>query len=219
LFFAAVLFASRTGLAQPTDPAPPSDDPGATPPTPSSPPPSAPPPDPVLDPPSSTPTTSEPPREEEKKPPMSEGRLLVSLYNSGFQWGISPGVAFANGKAGFLLGLNFGYGFDTGPVILVPGVRLTGYFLDPVVLMGMPTFKVVLPIDRFAPFVEVGAGPGHITKSDTSSAQTGVALMGGGGFMIHFTPGFALGAHASYQVITGTDFKGFAVGPILAIGF
>ncbi len=151
---------------------------------------------------------------------MSEGRLLVSLYNSGFQWGISPGVAFANGKAGFLLGMNFGYGFDTGPVILVPGARLMGYFLDPFVFIGMPTFKVVLPVDRFAPFVEGGVGPGYVDqKAGSPDAKAGVALMGGGGFMIHFSPSFALGAHASYQVITGTGFKGFGVGPILAIGF
>jgi hypothetical protein len=145
---------------------------------------------------------------------MSEGRLLVSLYNSGFQWGISPGIVFANGKTGFFLGLRFGYGFDTGPVILVPGVRLAGYFTDPNVYVGMPTFKVVLPIDRFAPFIEGGAGVGHVADP----SKSGLAVMGGGGFMIHFTS-FAIGAEASYQIITGTSFKGFSVGPILAIGF
>lgn len=155
-----------------------------------------------------------PPREQAA---MSEGRMLVSLYNSGFQWGISPGVVFSRGKAGFAVGLRFGYGFDTGPVILVPGVRLSGYFIDPNVYLGMPMLKLVLPIDRFAPFVEAGAGVGHVAGGSASS-ETGAALMGGGGFMIHFTR-IALGAEASYQVITGTPFKGFGVGPILAIGF
>jgi hypothetical protein len=150
---------------------------------------------------------------------MSEGRLLVSLYNSGFQWGIAPGVVFRDGDAGFFLGIRLGYGFDLGPVIAVPGVRLAGYFLDPNAYVGMPTFKLVVPIDRFAPFIEGGAGVGHLTSDGARTpAKTGVALMGGGGFMIHFTR-IAFGAEASYQVITGTDFKGFGVGPILAIGF
>jgi hypothetical protein len=160
-----------------------------------------------------------PPVQVEEEPRMSEGRMLVSLYNSGFQWGISPGVVFSDGKAGFALGLRFGYGFDTGPVILVPGVRLAAYFIDPNVYLGMPTFKLVLPIDRFAPFVEGGVGVGHVAAGDGDrAAETGASLMGGGGFMIHFSR-IAFGAEASYQVITGTDFKGFGVGPILAIGF
>jgi hypothetical protein len=149
---------------------------------------------------------------------MSEGRALVSAYNSGFQWGIAPGVVFANGKTSFALGLRFGYGFDIGTVILVPGVQLSGYFTDPNVYIGMPTFKVVLPIDRFAPFVEGGAGYGHIDGDGPVQAANGLAVMGGGGFMIHFNH-FAIGAEASYQLITKTQFKGFSVGPILAIGF
>lgn len=154
------------------------------------------------------------PPAEEAGERMSEGRLLVSLYNSGFHWGISPGVAFSNGKAGFFLGLRFGYGVDLGAVILVPGIRLAGYFTEPNVYMGLPAFKIVLPIDRFAPFVEGGAGIGHVMDP----SKSGAALMGGAGFMIHFS-GFAFGAEGSYQVITGSEFKAFGIGPILAIGF
>jgi len=146
--------------------------------------------------------------------PMSEGRMLVSLYYSGFQWGLSPGVLFSGGKAGFFLGVRFGYGFDTGSVIAVPGVSLSGYFIDPNVYVGMPTIKLVLPIDRFAPFVTGGAGAGHVTEPQA----TGVALMGGGGFMLHFT-GIAFGAEVSYQTITSTEFAGWSVGPLLALGF
>lgn len=170
-------------------------------------------PDPV------NPSSASPEPEIEEPPPaMSEGRALVSAYNSGFQWGIAPGVVFSRGKAGFTIGLHLGYGFDTGSVILVPGARLAAYFIDPNVYLGMPTFKLVLPIDRFAPFVEGGVGAGHVTSDNTTSAESGLALMGGGGFMIHFTR-LAIGAEASYQVITGTRFKGFGVGPILALGF
>lgn len=155
------------------------------------------------------------PVKEEEEPRMSEGRMLVSLYNSGFQWGISPGIVFSSGKTGFFLGLRFGYGVDTGPVIVVPGLRLAAYFTDPNVYVGMPTVKLVFPLDRFAPFVEGGAGFGHVAADPSKS---GFAWMGGGGFMIHFTR-VAFGAEASYQEITGTDFSGVSVGPILAIGF
>jgi hypothetical protein len=186
----------------PAEPEPESAPPPASPP--SALPPIAPPPEP--EPAIEGPNVPEPER-------MSEGRMLVSLYYYGFQWGIAPGVIFSGGKTGFFLGLRFGYGFDTGPVILVPGLRLAGYFTDPNVYVGMPTFKVVLPIDRFAPFVEGGAGVGHVTDPQ----KIGVALMGGGGFMLHFTK-IAFGAEASYQTIAGTEFRGFSVGPLLALG-
>lgn len=147
--------------------------------------------------------------------PESEGRRLVGLYNRGFQWNLSPGVVFASGKAGLALGVRLGYGIDTGPVIVVPGVKLTGIFLDPNVYVGLPVLKLVVPIDRVAPFIEGGVGVGHVGGE---VAKTGAALQGGGGLVIHVSPAFAFGAEAGYQVITGTGFQGFTVGPILAIG-
>ena len=182
------------------------------------PPPPAPPSPPeiaIAPPPETAPVTLRP---EDIPEPMSEGRMLVSLYNSGFQWGIAPGVVFSRGKAGFAVGLRFGYGFDLPSVSVDPGVRFAGYFIDPNVYLGMPTFKIVLPIDRFAPFIEGGAGAGHVAGDAAAGSATGAALMGGGGFMIHFRP-IAIGVEASYQVITGTRFRGFGVGPILALGF
>ena len=144
---------------------------------------------------------------------MSEGRMLVHVRESGFQWGISPGVVFVNGDAGFALGAHVGYCFDLDSVILVPGIRLAGYFTDPSVYIGMPDFKLAVPIDRFEPFIEGGAGVGHVSDP----AKTGLALFGGGGFMIHFRP-IAFGVEANYQTITGTKFRGIGIGPILAIG-
>lgn len=176
-------------------------------------------PEPLLQP-EPTPVASPPPPEEEARPVMSEGRTLVSLYNSGFNWGIAPGVVVRDGDAGFYLGVSIGYGVDLGPVIVVPGVRGAGYFTDPNVFLGMPTMKLVLPIDRFAPFVQGGIGFGHVARDSGEAipAKSGVALSGGGGFMVHF-PRIAFGAEAAYTVVTGTDFKGISVGPILALGF
>lgn len=152
--------------------------------------------------------------EPEPEPKMSEGRMLTSLYNKGFRWGISPGLVLSDKKTSFYIGASVGYGFDTGPLIFIPGVRLAAYFTDPNVYVGMPTMRIVIPIDRFAPFVQGGAGIGHVEDP----AKSGLALMGGGGFMVYFRH-FALGAEASYQVITNTNFKGVGFGPIIAFGF
>lgn len=160
----------------------------------------------------------------EEPEPMSEGRRIVVAYNTGFQWGLSPGVVFSGGKTSFFLGLRFGYGVDTGKVIVVPGLRVAGYFTDPNVYVGMPMLKLIYPIDRFAPFIEGGAGLGYVSRYDIDSrhsvdAKTGFALLVGGGFMIHFNWKFGLGVEANYQTITGTGFDGFGIGPILALSF
>ena len=206
--------AAPTSEPDPAAPAPPALPDPSAPSAPSAPPPVAPPENVNVAPPSEP-----PPPEEEPAPRMSEGRAIVSAWNSGFQWGLSPGVIFVEGSARFALGVRLGYGFDTDSVIIVPGVRGAFYFTDPNVYLGMPMLKLVYPIDRFAPFVEGGAGVGHVSAGDVTASSTGAALFFGGGFMIHFTRSFGLGAEANYQVVTGTPFKGFGVGPIIAIAF
>ena len=103
---------------------------------------------------------------------MSEGRQIVTAWNTGFQWGLAPGVIVRRGAPSFALGLRFGYGFDVGTLILVPGLRLVGYFSTPGAYVGMPIVKVVLPVGRFSPFLEAGAGIGYLSAGDTSGAQT-----------------------------------------------
>jgi hypothetical protein len=182
--------------------------------------PAQPPPDPQLAPaqPPPDPAPAQPPPEQEPKPKMSEGRALVSAYHSGFQWGLAPGILIGRGKTSFLLAARLGYGFDLGPVILSPGVRVGLYFVDPNVYQGIPLVKILFPVDRFAPFLEGGAGIGHIISAPGLPAHTGAALLAGGGFMVHFTK-VVLGAEAMYQTMPGTDFSGLSIGPILAIGF
>ena len=124
----------------------------------------------------------------------------------------------SSGEAGFALGLSFGYGIDFDSVILVPGVHLTALFTDPNVYYGMPVVKLLIPIDRFAPFIEGGGGVGFVDGSNGADGKTGAAIMGGGGFEVYFRH-FAIGAEANYTTITGTSFHGIGIGPILAIGF
>lgn len=233
LFVTALSTAPRNAIAaQPANPNAPT-----TPPEPVAPPPLPPASDPLGQPPGEAPPEEPPvdaayeatrarpvPQVAEDAPePMSEGRRIVVAYNTGFQWGLSPGVIIGNDKTSFFLGLRLGYGFDTGKVIIVPGVRLTGYFTDPNIYVGMPVAKLIYPIDRFAPFVEGGAGYGYISSFSVGKtevpAETGLALFAGAGFMVHFSWKFGLGVEGTYQTITGTGFDGFGVGPILALGF
>lgn len=151
--------------------------------------------------------------EEPKKPRPSEGRRLAVIANTKLQILLTPGIVFANDKkAGVFLGARAGWGVDLGSVIVVPGVRLAGYFTDPAAYVGMPIGKLILPMGRFAPFIEAGAGIGHVT----SPRQTAASLFAGGGVMVHFSEALGLGAGASYEVITSTAFDALGIGPVFA---
>jgi hypothetical protein len=148
------------------------------------------------------------------------GEQIVRAYNTGFQWNVAPGffLSTANKSVGFAIVGTIGYGFDAGSVIVVPGLRLTGVFPgNTSVLLGMPTFRFVFPIGGFAPFVMGGAGIGHITETSTVPGQTGIAWRGGGGFTYHFSVKFGLGAEVAYEAITGTDYAGLSIAPIISL--
>jgi hypothetical protein len=157
-----------------------------------------------------------PPRPTPEEPERSPGRDRVVAYNSGFRWGLAPGIFIpaSGGSVGFSLSAHAGYGFDTGSVIVIPGATALGLFpKDGTVLAFVPGARLVLPIGFFAPFIEAGAGPGHVTKP----SGTGAALSAGTGFMVHPTDSFAIGAAGSYMKITGTDVSVLSVGPILSL--
>ena len=214
--FGALALLAAEARAQPEEPsAPPPAPPAAPEPPPST---SEPPAEPSREPPPAEPSREPPPPPQTSEAPYTEERFRVSIFYSGFQWGISPGVVLARSKASLFLGARLGYGFDLDTVILVPGLRVSAYFTDPNVYIGMPTTKVVVPFGRFAPFVEAGLGFGHHAADAAVPAKSGLAILGGGGLMVHFSS-VAVGVEASYQVITGTSFKGFGIGPILALGF
>jgi hypothetical protein len=161
-------------------------------------------------------TEQEEPLAQAPAPPKIDlRRAIIASYYAGFHLSIDPAVVFGNGKAAFGIALRAEYGIDTGSVIIAPGVNLGAYFLDPNVYLGMPTAKFVLPIGWFVPFIEGGAGVGYVTQP----ATTGLALLGGGGFMIHASPNVALGVQGGYETILGTDFGVVLLGPVLALSF
>lgn len=119
------------------------------------------------------------------------------------------------GSAGGGLELSARYGFPVGPVVLAPGARLGGYYLqERFIGVLMPTGRVTLPLGPLAPFVHAGAGVGGLSNP----GDGGLSWLVGGGLMIHFGGAFSLGAEVNYAGITGTGFEVLSIGPALIIG-
>jgi hypothetical protein len=149
-----------------------------------------------------------------KKPVVSERDLTARRYTH-LHWGVRPGAVFGHGTAGLALGGRLEYGFDTGAVVLMPGVSVDGYFAQPNTYVEMATMRLVLPVGWLALFVEGGAGVGQVANS----GQAAPALMGAGGFAINTGPSLTLGLEAGYEVLLGTEFQLILLGPVVAARF
>jgi hypothetical protein len=160
--------------------------------------------------------TAAPPEALQPPPPPS----LVRLNTVGPKFTIAPGVFIpSSGAAGFSLGVEGGYGFDLGPVIVTPGVSFQGnWSSDWTVYSGLGTVRVLFPIGNFGPFVEGGLGYGHASGA-LGYSQGGLAVRGGAGFIYFFSPQFALGLLVRYDTIIDTGFKGWTFAPTLLFHF
>lgn len=171
--------------------------------------------------PDETPTlsASQPPPAEYAPPEIyrvPSARDRVVAYYTGLQLGISPGVIFPTkgGDPGFLLSVYGGYGFETGPVIIIPGIHVTGAWPENLFIGTVtPAVKLVYPLGAFAPYVEGGAGPGYVSDGK----QWGAALRVEAGFSVHPSSRFAIGAGAAYETVTGTGIS--YLGPVLILSF
>jgi hypothetical protein len=138
--------------------------------------------------------------------------------NRGFKLGIGPTLLMpmrSGGPYGGGLNLEGRYGIQAGPTVLAPGGLLAGYVISSRFIgMAMPTFRVTVPAGPFAPYAVGGVGGGWISNP----SEGGLALLGGGGLMIHFGRIFAIGAEATYQTILNTGFGGLAIGPAISFG-
>jgi hypothetical protein len=161
------------------------------------------------------PPQSEPPSQEPPKPTVTARDMTARRYR-GLVWSIRPGALFKSGSAGFSLGGQVEYGFDTGGVIVMPGVNVTAYFVQPNTYVAMPVMKLVLPVGSLALFIEGGAGIG---EEVSNPVQVAPALMGGGGFAFHPGPSLILGLEGGYEALLDTDFRVIMVGPIFAFSF
>ena len=145
---------------------------------------------------------------------------LVRRYAVGPRFIIAPGIFIpTSGNAGFTLGVIGGYGFDLGPVILTPAVMGQGSWSgDWSVYTGLGGLRLTLPFGRFGPYVEGGIGYGHVGGPfDYSSG--GLALRAGAGFILFFSPSFALGLGVTYDTIVDTPYKSWGIAPLILLAF
>ena len=123
------------------------------------------------------------------------------------------------------LHLELRYGIPADPVIVAPGGRFAVYALaGHIVSLGVGTARVTLPLKGpIAPFVVAGFGLGGVSNEIDEGADkvtgTGAALLGGGGFVVHFGHTVGIGLEVTYQAITSTDFHAVALAPSLSFGF
>lgn len=146
-----------------------------------------------------------------------EDESAAMKANKGLRIGLGPELLLPtdNGPLGGGLVLDGRYGLRAGPTVLAPGGRLSGYLISQrFVGTAMPTFRITLPIGPLAPYAEGGVGGGWLSNK----SESGLALLAGGGLMIHFGRILALGAEVTYQRITGTDFQVIGIGPSIHIG-
>jgi hypothetical protein len=148
----------------------------------------------------------------------SEGDSPAMSANRGLNIGLGPTLLLPlrdGGPYGGGLTVDGRYGIKVGPTVLAPGGMLSGYLISSRFIgLAMPTFRITLPVGPLAPYALGGVGGGWISNP----SEGGVALLGGGGLMIHFGRIFALGAEVTYQTITGTEFGGVAIGPAISFG-
>jgi len=145
-------------------------------------------------------------------------RDIVVAYNTGLRFSLAPGLFIPTdgGKVGFSLAGDVRYGFELGPTIVAPGVRLAGFFpAGARALTALGTLRVTVPAGPVAPFLVGGVGPGWV--SDPSHA--GLAYLAGGGLMLHIGQSFGIGVEASYFGITDSWFRSVAIGPSILLSF
>jgi len=143
---------------------------------------------------------------------------IIARYNTGLRYSLAPGLFIPlNGeRVGFSITGDARYGFDFGPAIVAPGLRLAGYFPSGVtILSALVTARVTVPIGRVGPYVLGGVGPGWVSEP----SEAGLAYMLGGGVHAFLGQSFALGAEVTYQSITGTAFESLFFGPSILLGF
>ena len=137
--------------------------------------------------------------------------------NVGFQLGTGIMVLLPSdgGSAGIGAQVEGRYGMALGPTVVAPGGELSLYWLSSrLIATLMPTLRVTVPLGPLAPYVRGGLGAGALSDP----GEGGLAYLGGGGLMIHFTERVSLGVEVSYQAITGTDFRGLSISPMLTLG-
>ena len=142
----------------------------------------------------------------------------AAMAQRGTRFDVGPALVLPlrdSGPYGVGLVVDGRYGIQAGPTVLAPGGRFAGYFIsDRGVLTAMPTLRITVPVGPVAPYLVGGIGWGAMT----SEYQSGLALLGGGGVMVHLGRIVAFGVEGTYQWINGTEFNTFTVMPVVSFG-
>jgi hypothetical protein len=147
-----------------------------------------------------------------------ERESAAMAANRGLKIGFAPVLVFpmrSDGPYGGGLELQGRYGIKAGPTVIAPGGAVGGYLISSRgVGLAMPTLRWTFPVGPLAPYALGGVGVGGLTNP----GESGLALMGGGGLMVHIGRVFAVGAELTYRTITNTEYSGLALGPVIAFG-
>ncbi len=110
--------------------------------------------------------------------------------------------------------------------VIGPGARASGYIISSqAVALLTPVVRLSFPIGPVGPYLFGGGGFGFrgrlkdVVGEDDDYRNKGLALLGGAGLMIHLGPILGVGAEASYETILKTDFKVFALKPMIEFFF
>jgi hypothetical protein len=82
----------------------------------------------------------------------------------------------------------------------------------------MGGLRVTLPLGNFGPYIEAALGYGHVGGPLGYSAG-GLAVRGGAGFILFFSPQFALGLGVTYDTIIDTPYKSWGIAPLILLAF
>jgi hypothetical protein len=149
---------------------------------------------------------------------QEESESVAMEQNRGLKIGLGPTLVLplrTDGPYGGGVTIDGRYGIQIGPTVVAPGGRVAGYVIsERGVVIAMPTARLTLPVGPLAPYIVGGVGIGGLTND----SESGLALLGGGGLMIHVGRVVAFGAEATYQAITGTELKTVTVTPAISFG-
>lgn len=145
---------------------------------------------------------------------------LVRLNSVGPRLIVAPGVFIpSSGSTGFTLGVVGGYGIDTGPLILTPGVMFQGSWSSSWnVYSGLGGLRVTLPLGNFGPFIEGALGYGNVS-GPLGYSKGGLEIRGGAGFIYFFSRSFALGLTMDYDTIIDTPYQTWIIAPMILLSF
>lgn len=120
------------------------------------------------------------------------------------------------GRLGIPLTGELRYGFDLGPVIVAPSVRIASLFVPGAVgLAGLAGLRLTLPFTALAVYVAGGLGPGYRSAPE----QVGLAYQVGSGLTVPLSERLSVGIEASYFQIPSSQFRRLSFGPSLSLGF